>query len=168
MTCVSVSWTVTCVSVSWTVICELDCWTGICVSVSWTVICVSVCWTVICELDCWTGICVSVSWTVICVSVCWTVICVLNCWTVIFVVFQVEPDLVWHQRGQLGLQRGALLLRVCVRSGRLLLAAGRAGAGLLRAVPRGQRVQRRVLLHQHILGLVRQRVRVAGESDKAV
>lgn len=75
---------------------------------------------------------------------------------------QVEPDVLRHQRGQLRVQRGALLLGVGGRPGRLLLPPGRPGAHVPGPFPRGQRVQRRLLVHQHLLGLVRQRVRVAG------
>lgn len=75
---------------------------------------------------------------------------------------QVEPDVLRHQRGQLRVQRGALLLGVGGRPGRLLLPPGRPGAHVPGPLPRGQRVQRRLLVHQHLLGLVRQRVRVAG------
>ncbi len=77
---------------------------------------------------------------------------------------QVEPYFLWDQCCQLGVQRGALLLCVCGGSGRLLLPPGRPGTDISGPVSRGQCLQWRLLLHQHLLGLVRQRVWVAGWS----
>lgn len=75
---------------------------------------------------------------------------------------QVEPHFLWDQCCQFGVQRGALLLCVCWRSGWLLLPSGRPRTNISGPVSRGQCLQWCVLLHQHILGLVWQRVWVAG------
>lgn len=85
-------------------------------------------------------------------------------WTLTFTCcsLQVEPYFLWDQRSQLRVQRGALLLGVCGRSGRLLLPSRRPRANISGPVSRGQCVQWRLLLNQHLLGLVRQRVWVAG------
>lgn len=75
---------------------------------------------------------------------------------------QVEPYFLWDQCCQLGVQRGALFLCVCWGSGWLLLPSGWPRTDISRPVSRGQCLQWRLLLHQHLLGLVRQRVWVAG------
>jgi len=75
---------------------------------------------------------------------------------------QVEPHVLRNQRGQLRVQRGTVLLRLRGGPGWLLLPAGRPGTDITGPVPRGQRVQRCLFLHQHLLGLVWQRVWLAG------
>lgn len=75
---------------------------------------------------------------------------------------QVEPYFLWDQCCQLGVQRGALFLCLCWGSGWLLLPSGWPRTDISRPVSRGQCLQWRLLLHQHLLGLVRQRVWVAG------
>ena len=75
---------------------------------------------------------------------------------------QMEPHILWDQCGQLRVQRGALLLCVCGGSGRLLLPSGWPRTNIAGLVSRRQCLQRRLFLYQHLLGLVWQRVWVAG------
>lgn len=76
---------------------------------------------------------------------------------------QVELDILWNQCSKLWVQRGALFLRLSRGPGWLLLPFGWPGTGISGFVSWGQCLQWRLLLHQHVLGLVWQRVWVAGE-----
>ena len=73
-----------------------------------------------------------------------------------------EPHFLWNECCQLGVQWGALLLCVCGGPGGLLLPSRWPGTNIAGLVSRGQCLQWRLLLHQHLLGLVWQRVWVAG------
>lgn len=75
---------------------------------------------------------------------------------------QVEPHFLWDQCCQLRVQWGTFLLCVCGGSGWLLLTFGWPRTNISGLVSRGQCLQRRLLFYQHLLGLVWQRVRVAG------
>lgn len=75
---------------------------------------------------------------------------------------QVEPYFLWDQCCQLRVQWGTFLLSVCGGSGWLLLTSGWPRTNISGLVSGGQCLQWCLVLYQHLLGLVWQRVWVAG------